>query len=378
MLNLISDEEMAVLFEVQRLPFVLEPFAEIANRLGMEENKVIDICKDLLNRGAIRRFGISINHRRIGIKANLMVVANVPEDKIDVVGKKIANIDEITHCYYRVGWDYNLFFMMHSYSKEKVVKRASKIIENLGITNYKYMFSTREFKKTSFEVPKPIDILKTYQNYEKLIANPYQLPVVLNLAGPVVIFGGGKVGKRKVEYVSKFTKDIIVVAKDSLELPGFVKLHLFDLSTENFSQFIPNGTALVIATLSDAQINVGISEYCMTQKILVNVVDNPAISTIIFPALSKKGDLNIAISTGGRCPYLSKKIREYMDLLNEDWASWLEILAPIRKNLVGIQDKNRILSKIYKNPEIDMYILKQQLDKAKIKAEDIYNVFSKH
>ncbi len=375
---MISDEEMAVLSEVQRLPFVSEPFAEIANRLGMEENKVIDICKDLLNRGMIRRFGISINHRRVGIKANLMVVANVPEDIIDKIGKKIAAFDEITHCYYRVGWDYNLFFMIHSASKEKVIKRASEILENLGLTNYKHMFSTREFKKIPFEVPKPIEILKNYQNHEKLISNTYKLPVVLNLAGPVVIFGGGKVGKRKVEYVSKFTKHIIVVAKDSLELPEFVKLHSFDLSPKNFSQFIPEDTSLVIAALSDTQINVGISEYCMTQNILVNVVDNPTISTIIFPALSKKGDLNITISTGGKCPFLSKKIREYWDSSNEDWASWLEILAPFRKNLVGIHDKNRILSKIYNNPEIGSYILNQQLDKAKIKAEEIYNVFSKH
>ena len=373
MLNLISDEELAVLAEVQRLPFVSEPFAEIAKRLGMEEEKVIDICIDLLDRGLIRRFGISINHRRVGISANLMVVANVAEDLVDEIGEKIAAIEGVTHCYYRVGWDYNLFFMIHSESKEEIVLRAKQIMEDLGITEYKHMFSTREFKKISFEVPK-----KKHESYKKLIERTYQLPIVLNLSGPVVIFGGGPVGKRKVNFLSKFTKNISVITKESLDLPEYVKLHLVDFDSEEYSNYIPENTSLVVAALSDSQLNSEISDYCRTHNILVNVVDNLALSSVIFPALSKNGDLNIAVSTGGKCSFLSKKLREFLDSINDPWADWLDLLSPFRKDLIGIEEKNRVLSKIYEDTEVQSHILNKEINLAKTKALEIYNVFSKH
>ncbi|KKN50329.1 hypothetical protein LCGC14_0633800 [marine sediment metagenome] len=373
MLNLISDEELAVLAEVQRLPFVSEPFAEIAKRLRMKEEEVIDICKDLLDRGLIRRFGISVNHRRVGISANLMVVANIPEDLVDEIGEKIAAIERVTHCYNRIGWDYNLFFMIHSETKEEVISRAKEIMEDLGITEYKHMFSTREFKKISFEIPK-----REHEDHEKIIESKFQLPIVLNLSGPVIIFGGGQVGRRKVNFLSKFTKNISVISKASLDLPKYVKLHLINLDSEKFSKYIPENTSLVVGALSDSQLNSKISDYCRSHNILVNVVDNPALSSVIFPALSKNGDLNITISTGGKCPFLSKKLREYLDSITDPWTDWLGLLAPFRNELVGIEEKNRVLSKIYENTEVQSHILKKEIELAKIKALEIYNVFSKH
>lgn len=156
---MISNEEMAVLFEVQRLPLVSNPFTEIANRLNMDENKILAICKDLLSKGLIRRFGLSLNHRKIGIVANLMVVVKVPKDRIDEVGREIAAEKGVTHCYYRTGWNYNLFFMIHSESKKEVIKLGKEILKKVGISNYQFIFSIKEFKKTSFELPKQSNAL---------------------------------------------------------------------------------------------------------------------------------------------------------------------------------------------------------------------------
>jgi len=235
------------------------------------------------------------------------------------------------------------------------------------------MFSTRKLKKKSFEIPK-----KEHKDKEILIESTFQLPTVLNLSGPIIIFGGGLVGRRKVKFLSKFTKDISVISKESLNLPNFVKLHLTNLESEKFSKYIPKNTSLVVGALSDSQLNSKISDYCRTHNILVNIVDNPELSSIIFPALSKNGDLNITISTGGKCPFLSKKLREYLDTIIDPWINWLDLLSPFRKKLVGIEEKKDILSKIYENAEIQSHILNKELDLAKIKAMEIYNVFSKH
>ena len=157
MLSSISNEEMAVLIEVQQLPLVSNPFTEIANRLNMDEKKILAICKDLLSKGFIRRFGLSLNHRKVGIIANLMVAAKVPKDQIDEVGSAVAAEKGVSHCYYRTGWYYNLFFMIHSVSKNDVVISAKEILEKVGIVDYRFIFSTKEFKKTSFKVPDQSD-----------------------------------------------------------------------------------------------------------------------------------------------------------------------------------------------------------------------------
>ncbi|MFW9875710.1 MAG: NAD(P)-dependent oxidoreductase [Candidatus Thorarchaeota archaeon] len=362
---MISDEEMAVLAEVQRLPLVASPFAEVAKRLNMKEKKVLEICKDLLSKGVIRRFATSLNHRRIGIHANLMVVVNVPEEQVDEIGEAIANEEGITHCYYRTGWDYNLFYMIHSNSKEEVVKRAIKMMKKLGITDFKYMFSTKEFKKTSFEVPKPLS--------NNSFNEPFQIPLILNLSGPVIIFGGGKVGQRKVDFISKFTRDIKVITKTALKLPDFVELHTIELRKSDISKYIPSNAALVIAALSNSLLNEEISKYCINHNVLVNIVDDPNNSTVIFPALSKIGNLNIAISTEGKCPFISKEIRKYWDSIGTEWADWIEILAPIRDRLNKMQEKKSILSKIFDNDDIRRQIKNKNLIKAKKQAERIYD-----
>ena len=204
-----------------------------------------------------------------------------------------------------------------------------------------------------------------------------KLPMVLTPDGPVVIFGGGQVGLRKVEYVSKFTKDIIVVSDNALPMPEHVELKLTTLKQQDIPKFIPENTSLVIAALSDSELNHTIAKFCRERRILVNVVDDIEPSTVLFPALSHAGELNIAISTSGKCPFLAKKIREEID----DWIfekqRWLEVLSSIREALVGEEQKNEVLQKIYNNEDINQMVKEGNLEEAKNKAWGIYNVYSK-
>jgi DNA-binding Lrp family transcriptional regulator len=155
---LISDSEKKVLSEVQDLPLVKNPYLEVAKRLGMEEDEVLNLCKDLIERKVIRRMGPSISHRKFGFSANPMTVLQVPEDRLDEVGEMIAREPDVTHCYGRSGWDYNLFFMIHSKEKEAARKRAREIVEKTGIEDFKTLFSLKELKKVSFRIPKDYEI----------------------------------------------------------------------------------------------------------------------------------------------------------------------------------------------------------------------------
>ena len=152
---MISELELSVLYEIQRLPLCVEPFRAIANRLGIGEGKVLDIASDLQNRGVIRRIGASVSHRKLGVHANPMTVIKVPQERVEEVGNIIASEKGVTHCYAREGWDYNLFFMTHSKTREEAFEKVKKIMDKTGIEEFKLLYSTRELKKVSFEVSRP-------------------------------------------------------------------------------------------------------------------------------------------------------------------------------------------------------------------------------
>lgn len=151
---MISEAEKKVLSEVQDLPLVKNPYLEVAKHLGMEENEVFNLCKNLIERKVIRRLGPSISHRKFGFSANPMTVLKVMENNLDEVGRKIAEEPDVTHCYSRSGWDYNLFFMIHSKDKDAARRRAQEIVKKTGVEDYKILFSLKELKKTSFRIPK--------------------------------------------------------------------------------------------------------------------------------------------------------------------------------------------------------------------------------
>ncbi|MFZ3060793.1 MAG: siroheme decarboxylase subunit beta [Candidatus Methanoperedens sp.] len=133
------------------IPIVSEPFKQIAIELALPEEEVLRRLDNLLKDGVIRRFGASIGHRAIGITANAMCTWNVPDEKVETVGAIMAGFPEVTHCYERPrfpDWRYNLFTMIHAYSREECEKIAREISIATGIKDYSILFSEREFKKT--------------------------------------------------------------------------------------------------------------------------------------------------------------------------------------------------------------------------------------
>jgi len=133
------------------IPIVSEPFEHIAKRLGISETEVLNRIECMIKEGVIRRFGASIGHRAIGITANAMCTWDVPDERVEEVGAIMAGFPEVTHCYERPryeDWKYNLFTMVHAYSRDDCEKIAKEISIATGIKDYSILFSEREFKKT--------------------------------------------------------------------------------------------------------------------------------------------------------------------------------------------------------------------------------------
>ena len=148
----LSPVDRRVINELQQdLPLISRPFAEMAARLGMDEEKFLALCQSFLSRGIMRRFGASINHRRAGFAANAMTCWVVPAEKVEITGKKLASLREVSHCYERKTnplWRYNLFAMIHGHTREECQEIADKVSAKTGLTDSALLFSTKEFKKT--------------------------------------------------------------------------------------------------------------------------------------------------------------------------------------------------------------------------------------
>lgn len=150
-----SDLDKAIIREIQEdIPLVPQPYQEIAQRLGISEEKLLQRIKDLQEKGCIRRFGAALRHREMGLKANPMIIWRVPEERIEEVGAKLAAFDRITHCYQRPmlpHLPYNVFSMIHAETKKECYELAREIANIVDIEDYDLLFSEKELKKTSMK-----------------------------------------------------------------------------------------------------------------------------------------------------------------------------------------------------------------------------------
>jgi len=148
-----NEREIKVVKALQEdLPLCERPFAELAARIGMTEDELLNVARDLRERGVIRRFGAAVRHRRLGYRANGMSVWNVPVERRDEVGRALASREQVSHCYLRPafpGFPYSLYAMIHGRDREAVENLAAEISARVGIADYLILFSREELKKTS-------------------------------------------------------------------------------------------------------------------------------------------------------------------------------------------------------------------------------------
>ncbi len=153
MKSILDEKDIMLLSATQAgIPLVDEPFRFIAKISGLDEDEVIVRMNRMLKDGLIRRFGISINNRKLGLIANAMVAWKVPTSRVEEVGKKFSENERVTHCYERVTipgkWPYNIYTVLHGYDHESIKKIVQEMSDSTFIREYLILFSTREHKKT--------------------------------------------------------------------------------------------------------------------------------------------------------------------------------------------------------------------------------------
>jgi len=140
------------------------------------------------------------------------------------------------------------------------------------------------------------------------------LPLNVRIDNRKILFvGGGKIAMHKIQTVEQYTRDITILAPEihpDLQGKGF---------TEIIKRYEPSdleGAFLVYASTNDEEVNRQIKEDADRLGILVNVVDNRELSSFISPAVIRKDEMTITVSSNGENVKKSvawrNKIREMM------------------------------------------------------------------
>jgi DNA-binding Lrp family transcriptional regulator len=135
------------------------PYAELADKLGLAEETVLEAVRRFQAQGRIRRFGATLGHQKSGFKANAMVAWLVGPEEIESAGARLAALPYVSHCYQRrtaPSWPFNLYTMIHADSPARLREFLAEMAEICRASDWRILESLKELKKTSlrfFEAP---------------------------------------------------------------------------------------------------------------------------------------------------------------------------------------------------------------------------------
>jgi len=172
-------------------------------------------------------------------------------------------------------------------------------------------------------------------------------PVFLDIDGkPCVVVGSGEVAYRKVQRLIDCGARVRVIAKPLS--PALAELKAQGRITHIDAHYEPEHidcAFLVIGATDNRQVNERIFRDARIRNILVNIVDEPERCDFILPSIVERGDLSIAVSTGGKSPALAKHLRkELEEIFGAEYETYLRIMGEIREFVLArgqSSDENR-------------------------------------
>jgi len=186
-----------------------------------------------------------------------------------------------------------------------------------------------------------------------------------------LVVGAGKVGEPKIGGLLETGARIRVVALEaSPTVREWARAGKIDLELRAFVADDLDGAFLAVVATSSRSLNERIYNEAQRRRVLCNVVDVPDLCDFFYPAVVRRGDLQIAVSTAGQSPSLAQKIRQQLEKqFGSGYTAWVAELGETRKLILASDlDKERkldllhslasreafeaLLAKTYETPEL--------------------------
>ena len=135
-------------------PLVAEPYKILAEKIGITEEELLARITAMREEKKIRKVGAVLRHREVGFTANALCVWDDPDAQMDEVARRMAKHPRVSHCYDRnrsEDWRYNLYTMIHGYSRDECEEIAAVLAAETGIAERRMHYTKQEWKKTSMK-----------------------------------------------------------------------------------------------------------------------------------------------------------------------------------------------------------------------------------
>lgn len=176
-------------------------------------------------------------------------------------------------------------------------------------------------------------------------------PMFLKLEGrQCLVVGAGKIGEPKIGGLLETGARIRVVSLDASPTvrewahAGKIELELRAFLAEDL-----DGAFLVVVATNSRSLHERVYHEAQRRSVLCNVVDVPDLCDFFYPAVVRRGDLQIAISTAGQSPSLAQKIRQQLEKqFGPGYAAWVAELGETRRLILASDlDKERKLELLH-------------------------------
>ena len=178
-------------------------------------------------------------------------------------------------------------------------------------------------------------------------------PMFLKLEGrSCLVVGAGAIGEPKIESLLTSGASVRVIApRVTAAVAEWARAGTIVWDAREFNSADLDGVFLVIAATSSRGVNGTIFREAQQRNILCNVVDDPEYCDFYYPAVVRRGDLQVAISTNGHSPALAQRIRRELEVqFGPEYGEWLAELGKIRQQLfasgMNPDERRRVLHEL--------------------------------
>ncbi|MGA2964168.1 MAG: bifunctional precorrin-2 dehydrogenase/sirohydrochlorin ferrochelatase [Candidatus Korobacteraceae bacterium] len=178
-------------------------------------------------------------------------------------------------------------------------------------------------------------------------------PMMLDLTGRrCLVVGAGAIGEGKIQGLLATKATLAVLAPTATPtVQQWARQGLIDYHQRHFEPDDLNGAFLVVAATSSAAVNHRIHDEARRRGVLCNVVDDPEHCDFFYPAVVRRGALQIAISTSGVSPAFARRLRQKLEAqFGEEYGVWLDQVARRReevlRNVTDPAERRRILEEL--------------------------------
>jgi len=167
-----------------------------------------------------------------------------------------------------------------------------------------------------------------------------------------LVVGAGTIAAGKIRSLLESGAEVRVVAPQAnTEVQWWAQAGEIRWNAKPFAASDLEGMVLVIAATSQPDLNAFVFQEAQKRNLLCNAVDDPDNCSFYCPAVVRRGDLQIAISTAGHSPALAQRLRQELEAqFAPEYAKWIEELGRVRRQLfardMDPEERRRLLHKL--------------------------------